>query len=161
MGDGVGFTVSRLISPGDFDGDGNPDLLRIGNNGSLNLFQGDGAGGIPSRGTVIGSGWIHQTRNAYSTGDFDGDGNSDVILERSDGSLYLYRGNGAGFWINPSGTKIGSGFLSQIATFGAGDMNGDGFSDIVSVNGTGNLRLYPGMGGRLEKRCGHPDRVGI
>ena len=58
------------------------------------LYPGNGSGGwLPRR--LIGRGW-----NVFSTimssGDFNGDGKSDVLARGWDGTLWMYPGNGAG-----------------------------------------------------------------
>jgi len=44
-------------TPGDFNGDGHPDLLARTPAGSLYLYRGNGTGGFLGGGTVIGTGW--------------------------------------------------------------------------------------------------------
>lgn len=102
-----GFTA--LLSPGDFDGDGHPDVLARGRDGSLWLYPGDGAGGWGSP-RVVGSGWSGFT-SISSPGDFDGDGFPDVLATTADGTMWLYPGNGSGGWKNP--VRIGSGWNSM------------------------------------------------
>lgn len=93
-----GFTA--LLSPGDFDGDGHPDVLARAADGTLWLYPGDGAGGwLKPR--IVGSSWSGFT-SIVSPGDFDGDGKPDVLARGSDGRLWLYPGNGAGGWGTPS-----------------------------------------------------------
>ena len=71
---------------------------------------------------VIGTNW-----DAAGVGDFDGDGDSDVLLRNSnDGQLYIYT--------TENGQLSGGGnvavFGAQWAVGGIGDFNGDGVSDI-------------------------------
>ena len=81
--------------PGDFTGDGRPDVLAVRSNGGLYLYRGNGRGGFAGSGAKIGAGWGTFVR-LFSPGDFTGDGRSDVLAVRSNGGLYLYRGNGRG-----------------------------------------------------------------
>ena len=86
-------------------------MLARASDGKLLLYRGNGAGGWvtggPSRSAPAGSGFTALT----SGGDFSGDGNADILARTSDGSLLLYRGNGAGGFISPY-PKVGSGWQS-------------------------------------------------
>jgi len=76
-------------------------------------------------------------------GDVNGDGFDDLIVgavgyntlsSNRDGAAYLFSGSGTGFGATPAWTKIGpqnlrSGFGQTVA--GAGDVNGDGFDDVL------------------------------
>lgn len=89
-----GFTA--LLSPGDFDGDGHPDVLARAADGRLWLYPGNGSGGwLTPR--VVGTSWNGFT-SIVSPGDFDGDGLADVLAVTADGTMYLYPGNGSGGW---------------------------------------------------------------
>jgi hypothetical protein len=99
-----------ILGSYDFSGDGQPDLIARKPDGALYLYRGNGQGGfIPGGYGVIGSGW--NSFNALMTaGDFSGDGTSDLLARKPDGSLWLYRGNGAGGWVTGNGEWIGGGW---------------------------------------------------
>ncbi|WP_148062112.1 FG-GAP-like repeat-containing protein [Micromonospora aurantiaca] len=98
----------KIFSPGDFDGDGHPDIIaRINTTKDLYLYRGSGSGRILSGYTTIGYNW-GSFNHILSVGDFNMDGNTDVIGRYSPtGDLYLYQGNGTGRF-KPSYTIIGS-----------------------------------------------------
>ena len=86
----------------------------------LLLYRGNGAGGwVTGAGEPIGSGWQSFTALAAG-GDFSGDGKPDVLARQPDGTLLLYRGNGAGGWVTGAGEPIGTGWGS----LGAPDAGG-------------------------------------
>ena len=97
-----------MLAPGDFSGDGRPDLLAGTAAGALLMYRGDGDGGfLTGSGEPIGSGW--ETFSALlAPGDFSGDGSPDVLARRPDGGLLLHRGSGAGGFAAP-GQQVGSG----------------------------------------------------
>ncbi len=76
-----------------------------------------------------------------TAGDVNGDGYSDVIVgassydngETDEGRVFVYLGSAAGLATSPAWTaesnQAGAGFGSRVAT--AGDVNGDGFSDVL------------------------------
>jgi hypothetical protein len=81
---------SWLRGPGDFNGDGRPDLISLVGDHLL-LHKGI-KGGFATR-VTLASGWS-DISSITSVGDFDGDHRADVIARTKDGRLVLYKGNG-------------------------------------------------------------------
>lgn len=180
----------RLVSPGDFDGDGRYDLVGVDRSGAVHLYRGNGRGHFAAPGKVIARGWQdermlvgslgqkgtirtvnyngtlvdHYARTASSIGSewdfssgwggmrtvFDvgnwvGDVNPDVMAVRDNGDLYLYqwRGSPAGLY---SGVRIGSGWSAFRQVFGVGDVTGDRRNDLIGLRTDGSLWLYAGNG---------------
>ncbi|MEO6826813.1 MAG: FG-GAP-like repeat-containing protein [Microbacteriaceae bacterium] len=129
--------------PHDFNGDGHPDVLAKSAGGLLWLYPGDGTGGWLGGPSQVGSGWNSMSA-IVAPGDFNGDGNPDVLARNGNGVLWLYPGDGAGGW--GARSQVGSGWNSMSAILGPGDFNGDGHSDVLARNGNGVLWLYPGDG---------------
>ncbi|MFK3980797.1 GH25 family lysozyme [Micromonospora sp. NPDC050397] len=134
-----------ILSPGDFDGDGNSDVLaRHTTNKDLYLYPGNGTGGFETS-RIIGNNWSGFD-TVLSPGDFDGDGNTDVLARHATNSdLYLYPGNGSGGF----GTSkvIGNNWSGFDAILSAGDFDGDGNTDVLARHTTNkDLYLYPGNG---------------
>jgi FG-GAP-like repeat len=149
MGEPIGSgwqNFSALFSPGDFSGDGKPDVLAAGSDGALLLYHGNGAGawvtGVP---TQIGAGW-QQFDAILSGGDFSGDGKPDVIARQPGGGLFLYEGDGAGGWVTGVAKQIGSGWQQFTALAAGGDFSGDGKPDVLAQHPDGRLLLYEGNG---------------
>jgi hypothetical protein len=150
--------MSALFSPGDWNGDGNVDLIaRRRSDGALLLYPGmpsdTGLGSFlpPVR---IGNGW--QIMSSFiPTGDFDGNGTVDFAARRTDGTLYLYEGDGHGGF---AGTRvIGRGWQGFSSITGVGDWDGDGAPDLLARRTDGTLWLYPGTGDggfRASRRIG-------
>ncbi|MBI3817929.1 MAG: VCBS repeat-containing protein [Planctomycetes bacterium] len=126
------------IAAGDFDGDGNPDIVKSAfqwNN--LELYTGTGTGTFNSPSTIAtGNYW----NNRIAAGDFNFDGALDVLLESASSvspltsniiSIALFGGNGNGTFQNPvAGTSFSAGFVFEAAE---GDMNSDGYLDAMTV----------------------------
>jgi hypothetical protein len=135
-----------VLSPRDFDGDGNPDLFGRTTAGKLMLHRGNGNGGwLNTTGIEVGSGFDNFTA-IITPGDFNGDGNADLIGRTLTGDLLLYAGNGKGSWTNGRGLKIGAGFQGFDMLFSPGDFTGDGFPDLMARRSTGELYYYAGNG---------------
>jgi hypothetical protein len=84
------------------------------------------------------------TSTIVTPGDSNGDGNNDLVARRSDGTLWLYPGNGRGGF---SGVvKIGTGWGSFASISGSGDVNDDGRADLLAWSAAGRMILYPGNG---------------
>jgi len=105
---GTGWSsYTTVFSPGDFNGDGTPDVIARASNGLLYLYPGNGSGGWLPR-LTIGQGWNNFSA-LLSPGDFNGDAKSDLLARAKDGRLWLYAGNGAGGFLPPS-RVIGTGW---------------------------------------------------
>ncbi|MFJ6538317.1 FG-GAP-like repeat-containing protein [Paenarthrobacter sp. NPDC091711] len=136
---GTGWNIFDIVfSPGDFDGDGNNDVLGRDDEGELYLYPGDGSGGWKDR-SVVGTGW-----NIFDTilgpGDFDKDGINDVVARDAEGDLHLYPGDGDGGWEAPS--VVGTGWHIFDRIIAAGDLSGDGNVDVLGRDYDGYMHHY-------------------
>ncbi len=135
--------MNTIVRPGDWNGDRRPDVIaRVRSNGVLMLYSGNGRGGLTAAG-VIGSGWGNAVR-ILTPGDWNGDGDADLIATFRDGSMWLYPGTGTGGF-RPS-VRIGHGWVTSIIA-APGDWTGDGAADLLTVASDHSLWLYPGSGG--------------
>ena len=74
--------------------------------------------------------------HAIGTGDFNGDGKSDILWQNTNGAVAIWQMNGA--------KVIGGGLVGNPGpswhVIGGGDFNGDGNSDILCQNTSGRSR---------------------
>jgi len=143
---GSGWTVFTKIIAGDFDGDGNRDILGIRGDGSLWFYS-----GIPKSGSTwagsgvkVGIGWDIFTQ-LVTSGDSNGDGKADLVATGKDGSLWFYAGIGktaTGVGFRP-GVRVGVGWGSFTTVTGTGDRASGRAGDLVAVTSTGGLSYYP------------------
>jgi hypothetical protein len=146
---GRGWNVmDMIIAPGDWDGDGNVDLLTRRKSAAdathLYLYRGNGRGGFAGAATALGNGW--QTMNQFAvTGDWNSDGVLDFVArDRWDGTLYRYWADGSGGILGRQ--VIGRGWQVFTAITGPGDWSGDGYPDLITRKTDGTLWLYTGNG---------------
>ncbi len=127
-------TGARSIATGDFDGDGVSDMAVAGDNRIAMFF---GVGNMPLRtGPVLTPELdANGVASTVVAGDFDDDGHTDLAY--ADGKqLYIFLGRGDGQF-QPARAMLIRGDLTQPNQLAAGDLDGDGVTDLLvgSVSG--------------------------
>jgi hypothetical protein len=159
-GDQFGFSV---VTAGDVNGDGYSDVVvgaygHTANTGKAYLYLGSASGLATSASwTAVGEATGNRLGWSMATaGDVNGDGYSDVVAgawgnTSNKGKVYLYVGGAGGLETSASWTAAGevAGNLFGYSVATAGDVNGDGYSDVVvgaygNTSFTGKAYLYPG-----------------
>ena len=122
----------HAVGTGDFDGDGKSDiLLQNADDGACFVWEMNGLN-VKASGVV---GWTPPTNqwHAVGTGDFDGDGKSDILLQNSDdGACFVWEMDGLN--VKASGVVGWTPPTNQWRAMGTGDFDGDGKSDILLQN---------------------------
>lgn len=139
-------SVAGII--GDVSGDGYADLVVMQPNGILLLYPNNinSSSSNPklpfTTGTQIGTGF--NVFDIIRCADISGDGYADLVCRQPDGTLMYYPNNINGPTHKPydSGSQIGSGWeiFNQVAL---GDINGDGYADLLGLLPNGTLMYYP------------------
>ena len=134
-----------FAAPGDFNGDGRPDLLSRTVSGELRFIGGGLIAEGYARGRAITPTWS-STVLTIGTGDLNGDGRADVLTTTADGSLYLRPGTGTADPLFGNPVKIGAGWGVYARLVATGDFNGDKRPDFLGIRPDGTLWFYAGTG---------------
>ena len=135
----------QIKDDGDFDGDGRSDILWQNSDGTPAIWLMNGTsvaslGGIGPFPFNPGPSW-----QIKGTGDFNGDGRSDILWQGSDGTPAIWLMDGMNTVSFGAVGPFNPGPSWQVK--GTGDFNGDGKSDILwqSEDGTPAIWLMNGM----------------
>ncbi|WP_405700690.1 FG-GAP-like repeat-containing protein [Streptomyces sp. NBC_01383] len=137
--------LKDVITPGDLNGDGDPELLMLSATGKLSLHQ---AWNTNPSGSAdwSGTGW-QKYNKVVAAGDLTGDGRGDLLARTPSGDIYLYAATGnvtsAPF---KAGVKVGYGWNVYDQIVGANDADGDGIGDLYTRTPAGDLYYYAGTG---------------
>jgi hypothetical protein len=148
----------------DFDGDGDPDRF-VGFNGAASrLYRNDGAGAFTDVAGATGLGVVQRVRTS-SWGDFDGDGDPDLLLGYAgDGPVLALWRNESGMEFTEMAAHVGldleSGATRQASWI---DTDGDGDLDLFLALRDAPNRLWRNDGGLFtditeESGIGDPRR---
>ncbi len=102
---------TALLAPGDWSGDGHPDILARTRRRRAAPLPRRRPGRLRRAAPQIGSGWQSFTA-LMAGGDFSGDGKPDILARAEDGRLLMYRGDGDGGFVTGTAEQVGSGWQS-------------------------------------------------
>lgn len=175
---GIGYSFGSAVTPaGDVNGDGFDDLIvgaketttNFTNDGKVYVFLGSASGlSLTPSWSAIGANQNSAFGHSLApAGDVNNDGYDDIIIgepgykvsDTSRGRVVVYYGSASGLSPTPSWTIIGTTSDLGRSVYTAGDVNNDGYDDVLvgsaygSITGGSNLgyaQLYLGSASGLS-----------
>jgi subtilisin family serine protease len=137
----VNESIAAIVALADFGGDARKDILWRADDGTVALWQMDGAQIVGNSAiTTIANNW-----HIVGTGDFGGDNRGDILWRADSGMVALWEMNGAQI--------VGNNAITTIATnwhiVATGDFGGDGKSDILWRADDGTVALWEMNGAQI------------
>lgn len=133
---------NKVVGVGDFNGDGLSDILWRGGDGTITDWLGMPNGGFQANNAnsamAAPADW-----NVAGTGDFNGDGRSDIIWRRTNGEFSEWLGQPNGGFVT-NGVTAGAQVATAWTIVGVGDFNGDRYSDLLWRSNSGELADWLG-----------------
>ena len=142
---GPGFDAARAkVVSGDYNGDGKCDVAMLYDYGNATsrvwLFTSTGAGWTNSVAWSGGPRAFDASRVKLTSGDYDGDGDSDIgmLYDNGGATSRLWKFTSDGTVLTPSDAWHGTGFDAGRVKLTSGDINGDHISDVEMLYDYGN-----------------------
>ncbi len=133
---------------GDFDADGRDDIAFHETNGNINILSSTGSGWNPlaPRPTPLtaANGWFIYPEQRFS-GDFDGDGLTDILAQTTSGTLQYFRNSGSAFTLTdqtPTSFSLMNGWFGSANQRYIADFDGDGADDVAFHYASGYIAVY-------------------
>ena len=137
-------TSWQVAGTGDFNGDGLSDILWRNSSGYLTEWLGTSTGGFTDNGSAAANGAADNSWQIVGTGDFNGDGMTDILWRNASGYLTEWLGTSTGAFVSNQANAGNGSADTSWQVVGTGDFNADGMTDILWRNASGYLTEWLG-----------------
>jgi FG-GAP-like repeat len=135
-------TTWSVVGVGDFNGDGNADILWRNNSGDLYIWLMSGTTiigqGAPVPAPMAPMGPAAADWQVAGIGDFNGDGHADILWRTAKGDIYIWTMNG----LNVTSQTFVAGTSLDWQVQGVADFDGDGKADILWRHTSGVVVIW-------------------
>jgi hypothetical protein len=128
-----------IVGTADFNGDGKGDILWQDNSGNVAIWEMNGTTILNPNSAFVGN--VASQWSIAGTGDFDGDGKADILWLDTSGNVAIWLMNGTTI-LNVNSSLVSTVSGGQWSIKGTGDFNGDGMSDILWQDASGNVVIW-------------------
>jgi hypothetical protein len=147
----------HIAGTGDFNGDGNSDILWESTAGTANVWTMNGTQLVSAAPVEDAQGALAQMGSEWhivAEGDFDGDGKADVLWESDSGVETIWGLNGSS--LSALYNNVGqAGSVAQMGSewhaVGVGNFNGDKTADLVWVDTSNNVQFWDMEGDHINQ----------
>jgi len=128
-----------IVGTGDFNGDGYTDILWRDTAGDVAIWEMNGTTILNPTATYVAT--VSTAWSIVGTGDFNGDGMSDILWQDTSGDVAIWEMNGTTI-LNPTTSYVATVSPSIWSIVETGDFNGDGYSDILWRDTSGDVTIW-------------------
>ena len=146
----TGSNYAPVQESGDYNGDGNSDVLWRNDSGQVYVWEMNGLQ-IQTEGSVVHAA-VPNDWHIQASGDFDADSKSDLFWRHDSGQVYLWEMNG--LQIKAEGGVTHAAVPNDWHIQGSGDFDDDGKSDVLWRHDDGRLYFWEMNGLQVKTEGG-------
>jgi hypothetical protein len=153
-----GWTV---VGTGDFNGDGYGDILWRNANGDTGIWLMTGTTTQVQAVAMVDLGVVPTSWTIAGTGDFNGDGYTDILCYNPNGDTGVWLMTGTATQVQMSSWTDFGLVPTGWTIVGTGDFNGDGYTDILWRNANGDTGIWLMTGNGTEVLLSSTNDLGL
>ena len=133
----------HVAGTGDFNGDGKDDILWRNDSGVISDWLGQADGTFVDNYANAANGAASTSWQVAGTGDFNGDGRTDILWRNTDGTIDDFLGQANGSFIDNYAVAMQP-LSNDLQIAGVGNFDGDGRADVLIRDNDGSIQTWVG-----------------